>query len=228
MISSGARHVADGDRSRLYGVYPAIVTDLEDPSNRGRVKVKLPWLGSVGDDVTAWATIISPYADDDQGLEMLPEVDSLVIVAFEAGNVERPYVLGAAWNGTTSLPRAAQNDNNYRLIKSRAGSRLEFDDTDGSPKVAITVAGDSSGAVHKIVMDDAGDSITIKARNGAEIKITSGGGIEINANTKVTVKAPTVDVNAAMAKFSGVVKCTTLIATTVVGTTYTPGVGNIW
>ena len=227
-MAGGTRHVADGDRSRLFGVYPAIVTDLEDPDSRGRVQVKLPWLGGTGSEVTAWATMISPYADDDQGVEILPEVDSLVIVAFEAGNIERPYVLGAAWNGTTTLPRPASNDNNFRMIKSRAGSRLEFDDTEGSAKVAITVAGDSSGAVHKIVMDDAGDSITIKARNGATVTITSGGGIEITANTKVTVTAPMVDVKAAMAKFSGVVKCETLVATTVVGSTYTPGAGNVW
>jgi hypothetical protein len=37
-----------------------------------------------------------------------------------------------------------------------------------------------------------------------------------------------MSVNAAMAQFSGVVQCSTLIATTVVGTNYTPGAGNVW
>lgn len=221
-------HLPDGARSRLFGVYPALVTDLQDPQQQGRVQVKLPWLGSDGEKVTAWATLVTPYADDDQGFEMLPEIDSMVVVAFEAGDLERPYILGAAWNGTTTLPAPPDNTNNLRVIKTRAGSRLEFDDTTGAPTVAVTVAGDKSGAVHKIVMDDAGDSITIKARNGAEVSITAGGGITVRANTSVSVNAPTVDVTAAMSTFSGVVKCDTLIATTVVGATYTPGVGNIW
>ncbi len=218
----------DGAGSRFFGVYPALVCDLEDPLGQGRVKIRLPWLGSAGDKVTAWATMVTPYADDDQGQQMLPEVDSMVVVAFEAGDSERPYVLGACWNGTTELPRPPTNANNLRLLKSRAGSVIEFDDTAAAPVVAISVAGDKSGAVHKIVMDDASDSITIKARNGAEVSITAGGGITIRANTSVNVTAPTVDVQAATATFSGLVQCTTLVATTVVGSTYTPGAGNIW
>ncbi len=220
--------VNDGARSRLFGVYPALVSDIVDPDARGRVKVRFPWLPDDGGSVGSWAVLLSPYADDDQGLQTIPEVGSLVVVAFEAGDINRPYILGAAWNGQAVLPVAVEAANNKRLVKSRAGSRLEFDDTAGSPKVAITVAGDSSGAVHKIILDDAGDSVLIKSRNGALVEIAAGGGINITANTKVTITAPMVQVDAPMAQFSGVVKCETLIATTVVGTSYTPGAGNIW
>jgi hypothetical protein len=37
-----------------------------------------------------------------------------------------------------------------------------------------------------------------------------------------------VDVDAGMAKFSGVVECQTLVATSVVAANYTPGAGNVW
>ena len=218
----------DGARSRLFGIYPALVSDLEDPQNHGRIKVRIPWLGEAGRDVTAWAVMVTPYADDDQGFQMLPEVDSLVVVAFEAGDLDRPYVLGATWNGTTTLPRSPENANNKRLIKTRSGSRIEFDDTNGAPTVAITVAGDSSGSVHKIVMDDAGDSITIQARNGAKVSIDTGGAITMQANTTVTVRSPSVTVDTPMATFTGTISCQTIIATSVVGTSYTPGAGNIW
>lgn len=222
------RTPADGTRSRLFGIYPALVSDLEDPHNQGRIKVRLPWLGAAGEDVTAWAVLVTPYADDDQGFEMLPEVDSMVVIAFEAGDPDRPYVLGATWNGTTTLPRPAENANNKRLIKTRSGSRIEFDDSTGAPTVAITVAGDSSGSVHKIVMDDAGDSITIQAKNGAKVSIDAGGAITVQANTSVTVRAPSVTVDAPMATFTGTITCQTIIATSVVGASYTPGAGNIW
>ena len=86
------------DRS-YFGLYPALVADIVDPEHLGRVQVRFPWLGEAGQDVRAWATLLSPYADNDQGLLALPEVDSQVVVGFEAGNLRRPYVVGACWNG---------------------------------------------------------------------------------------------------------------------------------
>src|SRR2546428_12950527 len=78
----------DGQAPRYYGVYPAIVTDIVDPKSLGRVQVKLPFLGEDGgQDVRAWATLITPYADDDQGIEILPAVDTQVAVAFAAGGL---------------------------------------------------------------------------------------------------------------------------------------------
>ncbi|WP_206058247.1 phage baseplate assembly protein V, partial [Nonomuraea zeae] len=97
--------VPDGSAPSYFGVYPAIVTDLVDPDKLGRVEVRYPWLGDDGDrDVRAWATLCSPYADDGQGLQILPEVGSQVVVGFEAGNPRRPYVLGSAWNGRAATP----------------------------------------------------------------------------------------------------------------------------
>lgn len=116
---------------RCYGVYPAIVTNIVDPESLGRIQVKFPWLGNDGErDVRAWATLLSPYAEDNQGLEVLPSVDTQVVVAFEAGDVRRPYIVGAAWNGAEALPERPAAANNKRLIRSRAGSLLEFDDAD--------------------------------------------------------------------------------------------------
>ena len=76
----------DGSAPGYFGVYPAFVTDLVDPDSLGRIEVRFPFLGTDGDrDVRAWATLCTPYADADSGLEILPEVGSQVVVAFEAG-----------------------------------------------------------------------------------------------------------------------------------------------
>src|SRR5205807_537706 len=103
-----------------------------------RIQVRFPWLGQKGsDDVRAWATLLSPYADDNQGFLALPAVDTQVVVGFEAGDLRRPYIVGAAWNGRESLPAAPEKANNKRLLRTRAGSLLEFDDTDGAAKVTL-------------------------------------------------------------------------------------------
>ncbi len=109
------------------------MTDLVDADSLGRIEVRFPFLGSDGDrDVRAWATLCTPYADDNQGLAILPEVGSQVVVAFEAGNLRRPYIVGCAWNGTTTLPHDPEQANNIRLLRTRADSRLEFDDSAGA------------------------------------------------------------------------------------------------
>ncbi len=66
----------DGDARRHFGVFPAIVTDIVDPDNLGRIQIKFPWLGQDGDAVRAWATLLTPYADEDQGFLVLPAVPS--------------------------------------------------------------------------------------------------------------------------------------------------------
>jgi uncharacterized protein involved in type VI secretion and phage assembly len=216
--------VPDGSTPGFFGVYPAIVTDLVDPEGIGRVEVRFPALGTDGDrDVRAWATLCSPYADDDQGLEILPEVGSQVVVAFEAGNWRRPYVMGSTWNGMASLPRAATRANNIRVLRSRAKSELEFDDTVGAAKVSIT-----TDRGHRVVLDDGAATVTIEHANGSIIRMTAAGTIEIEATLSVNVKAATVNVTAPISTFSGIVQCKTLITDAfVISPAYTPGVGNL-
>lgn len=214
----------DGSAPSYFGVYPAIVTDIVDDKSLGRVQVRFPWLGQDGDrDVRAWATLCSPYADRDQGLLVLPEVGSQVVVAFEAGNLRRPYIVGSAWNGQESLPHPPESPNNIRLLRSRADSRLEFDDSLGSPKVRLTMA---SG--HEVTLDDAAQEVTVKHAMGCTIRLTATD-VEITANVSVNVTAPMVKVDAPIATFSGLVKVGTLIAEQMVmSPAYTPGAGNIW
>lgn len=215
----------DGGRQCYFGVYPAIVTDIVDPDAIGRIEVRFPWLGSDGDEaVRAWATLVSPYADDDQGLLVLPEVDTQVVVAFEAGNLRRPYIIGATWNGQEAPPAEAQAANNIRTFKTRSGSELEFDDTEGSAKITLKMA---SG--HLLEMDDGGSTITLSHSSGHVITFAASGAIEIQANSTIDMTASVLNVNAPVANFSGIINCTTMVASSaVVSPSYTPGAGNVW
>jgi uncharacterized protein involved in type VI secretion and phage assembly len=209
---------------RHFGVYPAIVTSISDPDSLGRIEVKFPWLGDAGTDVRAWATLCTPYADDDQGFEVLPAVDTQVVVAFEAGDLARPYIVGSCWNGRESLPQAPADSNDLRLIKSRAKSKLEFDDTQGAAKVTVSM---QSG--HKVVLDDGAQEVTVAHSNGAQVVIDASGAVRITANSTVDVTATALNVHAPVATFDGMINCTTVICSGgVVSPSYTPGAGNIW
>ena len=59
------------------------------------------------------------------------------------------------------------------------------------------------------------------------VTVTTSASIDLKT-ASLTIDASTVTVNAAVSKFSGVVQCDVLIANSVVGTSYTPGAGNIW
>jgi hypothetical protein len=59
--------------------------------------------------------------------------------------------------------------------------------------------------------------------------------VTVNASANVTIQAAQVKVSASMvsvdagmSKFSGVVKADTVIANSVVSSSYTPGAGNMW
>ena len=214
----------DGDGPRYFGVYPAIVTSIvADKKNLGRIEVKFPWLGESGKDVRALATLCSPYADDDQGFEILPAVDSQVVVAFEAGDLRRPYIIGACWNGREALPEKPIEANNKRLIKTRSGSLLEFDDSSGAAKVTLSM---KSG--HKLVLDDGGSTITLSHKNGSSLKFESSGNVTLTATGQLTINASAVQVNAASDTHSGSITCTALTATSITSPLYSQGAGNIW
>ena len=207
-----------------YGLYPALVTNLLDPLQIGRIQVQVPWLGGDGVDVRSWATLLTPYADDDQGFEFLPAVGTQVVVGFEAGDLRRPYIVGSAWNGREVLPEPPAAPNDRRLIRTRAGSLLEFDDADGAAKVTLSM---KSG--HQLVMDDAAQEVKLAHSNGCTITMDIAGNVKIQANVAVEITASVMNVHAPVANFDGVINCTTLIASTgVVSPSYTPGAGNVW
>jgi uncharacterized protein involved in type VI secretion and phage assembly len=201
----------DDTRRRLAGVAVGIVTNNEDPEGMGRVKVRFPWLSD--EDESQWARIAVPMAGDGRGVYFLPEVDDEVLVAFGHGDPRLPYVVGALWNGQDAPPEDnADGKNDVRVIRSRSGHQLRFDDSDAGPRVEIV---DSGG--NKIVVDTAADVITISAgkdvsiRAGsgkvrleatkleidasADVKIKSGGQMQIEAGATLSLKGALVNIN---------------------------------
>ena len=213
----------DNEEGRWFGIYPAIVADLVDPLGTGRIQVRFPSFGQDGNAVTAWARLLTPYADNGHGLQILPEVDTEVVVAFEAGDPRRPYIVGACWNGKAKPPETADSANNLRTWKTRSGSLLQFDDTQGGAKVTLSL---ESG--HQVVLDDAAGEVSVTHSNGCKIVMDMAGKVTVTATGMVDVNASQVNLHAPTVMCDNLLQCQTLIATSVVSTSYTPGAGNVW
>lgn len=177
-------------QSRFYGVTIAVVTNNQDPDKLGRVKVRFPWLSD--EDESHWARVLSPMAGKERGFYFLPEVDDEVLVAFEHGLVEFPYILGALWNGQDKPPEANDDGkNNKRTIKSRSGHVIRLDDTNGEEKIEIIDRSQKNSIIistkdNKITITADAD-ITIQSNNG-KLKL-SGKGVEITSQAEVKVEA---------------------------------------
>ena len=149
-------------RGRIFGVVVGIVTNNQDPEGMGRVKVNFPWLSA--DDESYWARVAAPMAGNNRGAWFLPEVNDEVLVAFEHGDVRAPYVLGALWNGQDAPPRNnSDGKNNERVIRSRSGHELVFNDDSQGAHVQI-----KTNAGHLFVLDDTPgqENITVQDKTG--------------------------------------------------------------
>jgi uncharacterized protein involved in type VI secretion and phage assembly len=167
-----------------------VVTNNQDPENMHRVKVRFPWLSH--DIESNWARVAASMAGPGRGTYFLPEVDDEVLVAFEHGCVDYPYVLGCLWNGKDTPPESNDDgENNHRTIRSRSGHTVRLNDAAGSETIEII---DKSGD-NKIVVNTAANSITIEANADITIKSTRGkltmeaSGIEMTSRAGITVQA---------------------------------------
>jgi uncharacterized protein involved in type VI secretion and phage assembly len=148
---------------RTFGVTTAVVTDVNDRKGQGRVLVKFPWSGKN----SAWAPVMTPMAGDNRGLYCLPEVNDHVLVMFDRGRIDSPFVIGAVWSGKDKPPLpSGKQKTDVRLFKSRSGHTITLDDTSGSEAVAIAHENGKSE-----VRMDAQGQVTVKAQ-----KVTVGDG----------------------------------------------------
>jgi uncharacterized protein involved in type VI secretion and phage assembly len=166
------------------GTAIGIVTDNHDPDGLARVLVRFPWLGD--GSTSSWARVTTLMAGRDRGTFFIPEVDDEVLVAFELGDIGAPYVVGSLWNHVDVPPEAGgDGENNVRLIRSRSGQELRFNDAPGSEVVEITT---TTG--QKIRLDDGNDRIEIVSGSGDRtILVDAGSGdIELRADTSITIE----------------------------------------
>jgi uncharacterized protein involved in type VI secretion and phage assembly len=200
------------------GVVTGIVKSFDDPDGEGRIQVEFPWLGD--GQRSGWAPVAVPLAGKERGMYFMPEPEDEVLVAFEQGDFDHPFIIGFLWNG---VDRPPEPDRKNRIILTPGGHTLRFEDGAGDKKVII----ESSGG-QRIELNDQPASITVETKQGNKIEINdtpSGsvptGQLDINC-LQANLKASTLlNVTAPLAQFSGVVQ-----AQAVISNAYNPAPGN--
>lgn len=183
------------ESGKIYGVAVGVVANTKDEEGLGRVKVDLPWRGEAGDE-SHWARIATLMVGNGYGSFFIPDVGDEVLVAFEHGDINHPYVIGALWNGVDKPPESnADGKNNIRKIKSRSGHEIIFNDDDTAKKEKIEI---HTKAGHKVVLDDSTgkEKIEIIDKTGSnKISIDSvQNSITIESAMQLKIKANVVEI----------------------------------
>jgi len=156
--------VAEFVRSRFFGKYRGLVTDVDDPDTLGRIKAQVPEV--YGDTDSPWAVPAVPFAGNDHGLILLPEENDGVWIEFEAGDPSRPIWTGGWW-GSGEMP--SDGTPLKRALVTTKGHKLILDDDAGALRLVH-----SGGA--ELTMTDS--DITLKI--GSSQIVLSASGVDIN------------------------------------------------
>jgi len=154
---------------RYPGVVTAVVINLQDPEGQGRIELNFPWLSD--SQQSSWAPIAAPMAGKSRGVFFMPEVGDEVLVSFEHGDFDHPFVVGFLWNGVDVPP---SGDPHRRLVHSVNGHEIEINDRPVS-------AGDKG-------------FIRIEDAHGNKIELANGR-ISITGVSFIEIKAPQVVIN---------------------------------
>jgi uncharacterized protein involved in type VI secretion and phage assembly len=192
------------------GVAVAVVRENRDDSGLGRVKVSYPWYSEQRESY--WARVATAMAGKQRGTYFIPEVGDEVLVAFDRGDLRFPYVIGCLWNGSDKSP--AVNDdgkNNLRVIRTRKGHKLTFDDGDqGLVQLELNDGKMLSIDDHGMRLDDKkGNSVVINSDDGAitvqaaqrlslkgvQVSIEASGTIDIKAGATLSINGTLVKIN---------------------------------
>ncbi|MFF0413985.1 VgrG-related protein [Kitasatospora sp. NPDC004745] len=195
---------------RMPGLAIAVVTDVREPggAQRGWVRLKFPWLDDTY--VSDWVRTVQ-WGGQGGGGVFSPEVNDEVLVGFEQGSLDSPYVLGGLYNGVDKPSRhdvplvdPASGKVNRRSLVSRSGHRMELLDVPGGPsgvrlasgdrklevkldeqrgEIVLTVFGAAGAAASSVRLSSSG--VTIDAGTGA-VNLR-GASVNVTGRTEVTV-----------------------------------------
>ena len=148
---------------RISGVVVGIVKSLKDDGGQGRIQLEFPHLP--GGPKSGMAPVAAALAGKNRGAFLMPELEDEVLVSFEHGDINHPYIIGFLWNGVDKPP---ESDPKNRVLLTPGGHTLRFQDGDNAKKVIL-----QSSSGHKITLDDttAGQTMTLQTNGNQTVTL---------------------------------------------------------
>ncbi|MEW1615887.1 MULTISPECIES: VgrG-related protein [unclassified Streptomyces] len=199
---------------KVQGMVCGVVTDVNDPVRKGRVKVVLPWLAP--DHETDWAPVVQAAGGRRGGAMLLPEIGDQVLLGFELGDPRRPYVVGGVLSNASAYEPGGPAveavghaaDVVRRGIVSPSGTMLAFHDKMPSepgrpPTVSSVVLGTGDGGLG-LAVDQVAGTVTLTSRprsakgqvhivcgDGGTVAVTAGAGghVSIDGGSTLSMRA---------------------------------------
>jgi len=155
------------------------VTDNKDPKKMGRVKVKFTWSPKSTPLETNWIRVSQSAAGKGYGHYFTPEIDDEVVVHFEFGNPDMPYVSGSLFHSKSEPGDKLYHDKNFqKVILTKGGNTISINDEGGKEKIVISTPSEK----HIVTLDAEKKQIEIKSAGDI---IVSGTNIKMSASKKM-------------------------------------------
>lgn len=187
----------DGRRPRISGLQTAVVTGPageEIYTDRlGRIKVQFHWdrNGKHDENTTCWLRVMQSFAGPDFGSHFTPRIGQEVVVAFENGNPERPFVIGALYHPEQAPPYSGEPTRSGIKTRSTKGggpnnaNEIRFDDKSGGEELYVQAEKDLEVLVKNNEKRTVNNDLEIEVKNNASIK--SGNEIVLHAAKEIKV-----------------------------------------
>lgn len=191
----------------------AFVADVKDPFAMGRVRIRYPWQ-KAADQASPWVRVSMPMASDGAGFDFKPLEGDEVLLNYENGDIDRPYVAGYLYNGSKKFSTFDANYNvpntSTRSIMSANGHTIIFRDP-GTNAALMNVISPGLGFLNGMFgfAPETKSSFTKRCNGGIELRDSNGfysinmssdsrsinisstlGNVSLNAFTGITISAP--------------------------------------
>jgi Type VI secretion system/phage-baseplate injector OB domain len=179
--------LAETMRTRFFGKYRGLVTDISDPEGLARIRARVPAV--FGDQLdSGWAMPALPFAGPQHGLALLPEVGDGVWIEFEAGDTSSPIWTGCWW---ARDQRPSPTGEKQRLLSTSAGHQILLDEDADEihlthPGGAEIVLGSSEISLKLGLCELKISTSEINLNNGM-VKVTAAGASLVNDALKIGV-----------------------------------------
>ena len=175
--------------NRIFGVMTGIVAKNYDKDMPGRICVTIP-VRDDGANELKWARMVMPSSGKSWGHYFLPEVGDQVLLVFDQGNIEKPYVIGCVPKDNNNfLVKSVDENNQYKKIITKNGNSIIFEDNKegNGEKDKIEIVTAKQG--HSIMLDNEKNQISIKDKDGNNqiLLKTEAGHMQIKAQKKLVI-----------------------------------------